>query len=138
LEALDKEYSETERRRIDERIKFASLFRLEHNRFPTEKELDSHFPLNLAVHAQIKARKAWYSKMRRVKQVQGGLIGVTRYQGQWRARMTDDRGRTAESFHGSALAAAKSYNTMAARYRKEYAVFCDLDVAEKLDHQEQT
>jgi hypothetical protein len=138
LEELDKEYSETERRRIDERIKFASLFRLEHNRFPTEKELDSHFPLNLAVHAQIKARKSWHSKMSRIKLRQGGLVGVSKYLGRWRARMTDDRGRTAESFHTSALAAAKAYNTMAAKYRKQYAVFCDLDVAEKLDHQEQT
>ena len=138
MEELDKEYTETERRRIGKRIEFASLFRLQHNRFPTEKELDDHCPLVQAVNTQANARKSWHSKMSRIKLRQGGLIGVSKYLGRWRARITDDRRRTAESYHSSALAAAKAYNAMAAKYRKEYAVFCDLDAALKLDHQEQT
>lgn len=122
------------RHAFDARIKFASAFRIEHNRIPNDEELDTAAPVEMA---KLRCRDGdvIQKRLNRWKTENGGVIGICYdpKKGRWIASISKGRGTNVVARCLTAVEAAKEYNKAAKRIRGKFAVLCDLEAAERLD-----
>jgi len=128
------EPSQGMREALDARIKFAASFRFEHNRIPTDAELDSAVPMQ-AVKLRCRDGDVIQKRLNRCKTKKGGVIGICYdpEKGRWIASISRGRGTDVVARCLTAVEAAQQYNKAARRIRGKFAVYCDLEAAERLD-----
>ena len=128
------ETSQEMRKAFDARIKFASAFRLEHNRIPTDEELDIAAPVQL-VKLRCRDGDVIQKRLNRWKTENDGVIGIyyDPGKGRWLASISKGRGTDVVARCLTAVEAAKQYNKAARRIRGKFAVYCDLEAAKRLD-----
>lgn len=122
------------RHAFDARIKFAATFRLEHNRIPTDEELDTAVPVEM-VKLRCRDGDVIQKRLNRWKTENGGVIGICYdpKKGRWIAAISKGRGTDVVARCLTAVEAAKQYNIAAKRIRGKFAVLCDLEAAKQLD-----
>lgn len=115
---------------FDARIKFASTFRFENHRIPSEEELDAAVPVQVVKPASC-VGAAIQRRLFQQKTEKNGVIGISYSpkKKRWIASISRGRGSDVIACCLTAVEAAKEYNRAARRIRGKYAVLCDLEAA---------